>query len=562
MTAPVSAARAIARAAGMILVVTVLARIAGFVRYLVFGASVGGGDVGTAYASANLLPNVLFEVVAGGALASCVIPLVAGLMERDDDAEGAARASRVVSALLGWVLLVTVPVAAGLALAAQPLAELILHGGGDEAGTVAMGARMLRVFAVQVPLYGVTVLLGAFLQARHRFWWPAAAPLVSSVVVMASYGAYAALSPAVATTSTVSRTAEGVLAWGTTAGVLVMALLLVVPAHRTGLRLRPALGLPPGLGRRALALGGAGLGAVAAQQLATALVLLMAQRAGGTGTLPVFQYAQAVYLLPFAVLVVPVTTSVFPRLSELRLTGDRDAFARTASGSLRTVGAVAACGGAVLFGAAPALEHFFRLLDRAGVTGVGSTVAALSLGLAPYAIATQSTRILSAAVRARDALLVGSVGWLTAALLILLVVVPAGTRRTAEASTAFGLCIALGMSVAAVVGLTRVAAVLPAVPRRSPLPRAVVVSVAGYLLGAVAGYLACRALLGAPTSIAVTVLIGVLAGMVAAVVTGAVLATGDRGSWQAIGAALRRRRGPADPGDVAARRADDADGAA
>lgn len=557
MTAPAGAARGIARAAGVILVVTVLARVAGFVRYLVFGASVGGGDVGTAYASANLLPNVLFEVVAGGALASAVIPLVAGLMERDDDTAGAERASRVVSALLGWVLLVTVPLAACVALAAQPLAELILHGGSAGVGTIAMGARMLRVFAVQIPLYGVTVLLGAFLQARHRFWWPAAAPLVSSVVVMASYGAYAALSPAVATTSTVSRGAEAVLAWGTTAGVLVMALLLLVPAHRAGLRLRPGLRLPDGLGRRALALGGAGLGAVAAQQLATALVLLLAQRAGGTGTLPVFQYAQAVYLLPFAVLVVPVTTSVFPRLSELRLTGDRDAFARTASASLRTVGAVAACGGAVLFGAAPAIEHFFRLLDRAGVTGVGSTVAALSLGLAPYAIATQCTRILSAGLRARDALLVGSVGWLAAALLILLVVVPAGTRRTAEASTAFGLCIALGMSIAAIVGLTRITELMPAVPRRSPLSRAAAVSVVAYLLGAVVGYLACRALLGAQTSLAVTVLIGVLAGALAAVVTGAVLAAGDRGMWHTLRTALRR--GPTAPRDVAARRADDVD---
>ena len=77
-------ARAIVRGAGLILVITVIARIAGFVRYLVFGASVGAGDVGTAYSTANLLHNVLFEVVAGGALAAVVVPLIAGLVpERD-----------------------------------------------------------------------------------------------------------------------------------------------------------------------------------------------------------------------------------------------------------------------------------------------------------------------------------------------------------------------------------------------------------------------------------------------------------------------------------------------
>ena len=86
-------ARSILRGAGVILVVTVVARIAGFVRYLVFGASVGAGDVGTAYTTANMLPNVLFEIVAGGALAAAVVPLVAGLVpERSPAREDPVRA--------------------------------------------------------------------------------------------------------------------------------------------------------------------------------------------------------------------------------------------------------------------------------------------------------------------------------------------------------------------------------------------------------------------------------------------------------------------------------------
>ena len=85
-------ARSVLRGAGIILIVTVFARIAGFVRYLVFGASVGAGDVGTAYTTANMLPNVLFEIVAGGALAAAVVPLIAGLVpERDpEETEGTA----------------------------------------------------------------------------------------------------------------------------------------------------------------------------------------------------------------------------------------------------------------------------------------------------------------------------------------------------------------------------------------------------------------------------------------------------------------------------------------
>lgn len=228
-------ARAVLRGAGIILIITVVARIAGFVRYLVFGASVGAGDVGTAYSTANLLPNVLFEVVAGGALAAVVVPLVAGLVperkDRDgqqlpvhgtataqprpaDAAEGRDRADRIISALLTWTLLVTIALAAAVIALAGPLTELLL-GSEDTSGPgLELGARLLRIFALQLPLYGISVILGAYLQARKRFVWPALMPLLSSLVVMASYRVYAALVPPVATASTIGPPAIGWLGWG------------------------------------------------------------------------------------------------------------------------------------------------------------------------------------------------------------------------------------------------------------------------------------------------------------------------------------------------------------
>lgn len=528
VASPPRAATGIMRAAGLILVVTVIARIAGFARYLVFGATVGGGDVGTAYASANLLPSVLFEVVAGGALAGAVIPLIAGLIENDADGAGARRARGVMSALMTWTLLATLVVTVAVWLLAEPLATLVLSGKDEAAPTVELGARLLRVFAVQVPLYGIAVLLGAFCQARRRFLWPALAPLISSLVVMGAYLVYAALVPGVAGAQTLSPAAEAVLAWGTTAGVAAMALCPVVPALRAGLRLRPTLRFPAGTARRALALGGAGLGAVGAQQVALALVLVLAMRAGGTGTLPVFQYAQAVYLLPYAVLVVPLITSVFPHLSEQRLVGDTEAFARTATASLRTVTAIASIGAGVLVAAAPAIEHFFRLVDRAGVAGVGSTVAALALGLAPYALLTQITRILSAAHRARDALLVGSLGWGIAALLMLLTVLTSPARRTAEAATCFGLCIACGMVVAALVGLSRVSDSLGPGALRRTLYRGAGTGILAFAGAAVAGYLTCRALLDPSQQVMITVGVGVVAGAVAAATAILVILVLDR----------------------------------
>ena len=66
---------------------------------------------------------------------------------------------------------------------------------------------------------------------------------------------------------------------------------------------------------RALRLGGAGLWTLLAQQASVLAVLVLARAGGRAGTVAVYQYAQAVYVLPYAVLAVPVATVLFPRLS-------------------------------------------------------------------------------------------------------------------------------------------------------------------------------------------------------------------------------------------------------
>ena len=97
----------VARAALLVAAVTVLARVVGFGRWLVFSKTVGAGCLAEAYTTANQLPNVLFEIVVGGALAGAVIPVLAGPVARGDR----AAQGRVVGALLTWSVLLLVPFA-------------------------------------------------------------------------------------------------------------------------------------------------------------------------------------------------------------------------------------------------------------------------------------------------------------------------------------------------------------------------------------------------------------------------------------------------------------------
>ncbi|HVE27348.1 MAG TPA: lipid II flippase MurJ, partial [Sporichthya sp.] len=146
-------------------VVTVLARVVGLGRWVVFSKTVGGGCLADAYNTANLLPNVLFEIVAGGALAGAVVPVLAGAVARSDR----EAVDRTVSALLSWTLLLLIPVSLATAAAARPAVRALLGDDTDCKGALDAGTRMLLMFTPQLVCYGAAVVLGGALQAHRRF---------------------------------------------------------------------------------------------------------------------------------------------------------------------------------------------------------------------------------------------------------------------------------------------------------------------------------------------------------------------------------------------------------
>ena len=444
-------------AAGGVAGLTLASRALGFLRWVVQASTVGAGTVAGAYATANQVPNVLYEVVVGGALAATVVPLLAPATS----AGRRRQAQETASGLLGVVLLVLLPLGAGLALLADPVARLFpVSQGADAATQVGLVASFLRMFALQVPLYGVGVVLTGVLQAHRRFTWPALTPVLSSLVVMATYGVYGAMAHG---SQTPGPAALRVLGWGTTAGVAALSLPLVWPVTRLGIRLRPVPRLDRAVAGRALRLGGAGVVTLVAQQVSVLVVLALARWGGSTGTVAVYQYTQAVYVLPYAVLAVPVATVLYPRLAAAfgspagRDTtgsagaddigdtddagdagsrgggpgGPRESVGTSGPGapgggpapSLRArelaarstgaVTAVAVAGAGALLAASAGAERLFSLL--ADVTGMGAALVAMAPGLVGYALVYQVTRVLFAMDRSTGAAVVTAVGWLVVA---------------------------------------------------------------------------------------------------------------------------------------------------
>ncbi|MGO1934614.1 MAG: murein biosynthesis integral membrane protein MurJ, partial [Cellulosimicrobium funkei] len=397
----------LAGAAAMITLVTIASRLVGFARSLVQSFAVGTEGVGSAFTAANLLPNVLFEVAAGGALAGSVVPLLAGPIARRAGTE----VSRIASALLGWTLVVLVPLGALLALLAEPIASLLMLPKHPE--LVDVTATFVRVFALQVPLYGLAVVLGSILQAHKRFFWQAFSPLLSSLAVIVVFLVFAGLAGGdQKDVAALSGQAIAWLGWGTTAGVAVLALPLVLPVHRLGVRLRPTLRFPGGEAVRARNLAFAGVGALVAQQLSVLAIMGAAYRFGPEQTFPTYWYAQQVYLLPYAVLAFPLATSTFPRLAEHVAHARHDAYRRLLATTTRTLLVVAGLGVAALIAASAAVEAVFARIATGSVDGLGGAVAAMAVGIVGFSLILHLSRALYTIDRQRIAVVVTAAGWL------------------------------------------------------------------------------------------------------------------------------------------------------
>ena len=526
-----AATQTLAGAAVMITVVTVASRLVGFARSLVLSWAVGTEGVGPAYSAANLLPNVLFEVAAGGALAGAVVPLLAGPIARRAPQE----TSGIASALLGWTLAVLVPLGALLALLAEPIAGVLMAKHPELADVT---ATFVRTFALQVPLYGLAVVLGGILQAHKRFFWQAFAPLLSSLAVIAVYLVFFAMADGQQDdVVALSTAAIGWLGWGTTAGVAVLALPLVLPVRRTGTRLRPTLRFPGGEGVRARNLALAGIGALVAQQLSVLAVMGAAFQFGPEQTFPTYTFAQQVYLLPYAVLAFPLATSAFPRLAEHVAHGALDRFRGLLATTTRTLLVVSGLGVGALVAASEAVEAVFARIASGSVAGLGDAVAWMAPGIVGFALVLHLSRALYAIDRQRVAVVVTAAGWVVVAGAAFALPAATGVRDQVGVLTQLGLATSLGMTVAGAGLLAAVGRFAGADALRG-VPRTLTVLVVATTLGAGAGSLVSGALLPADAGILPALGVGALAALVAGVVVVGGFLLADR---TAVTGIVRRR---------------------
>lgn len=148
-----------------------LSNITGLVRQILVSRAFGTDEVLDAFNAASTYPDLLFSLVAGGALASAFVPTLTGLLTRGERQGGWQLSSAIIN-LVSAILSVT-------SLASMLLAPQIIHyvlAPEFPPHLVALSAELLRILLLAPTIFGISGLLMGILNAHQVFLWPALAP--------------------------------------------------------------------------------------------------------------------------------------------------------------------------------------------------------------------------------------------------------------------------------------------------------------------------------------------------------------------------------------------------
>lgn len=294
--------------------------------------------------AANNLPDVLFALISGGALAMAFIPLLTEYLTTRDRAAAWDLFSRVANV----AFLVTGSLAILIAIFAQPIVDAklgIAPGFGQEQRTLL--AELMRLNLIGTLIFSISGLVMASLQANQHFVFPAMAPIMynigqifGAIFLVPIYGIYG-------------------LVYGVIIGASMHLLIQLPMLFKLGFHWTPSLdlhntGLIEALklmAPRLLTMGGIQIIVLARDNLAS--------RLDQVGAVTSLTYGWMIMQVPETILGTAIATAMLPTISELAAWGDWAGFRSTVERAIRVLIALTVPIAAVMSaGLAPLVRGF------------------------------------------------------------------------------------------------------------------------------------------------------------------------------------------------------------
>jgi putative peptidoglycan lipid II flippase len=306
---------ALARAGLTVTGAFLISRVLGWVRVLVLGNLFGAGADLDAYYAAFRIPDLMFQLVAAGAIGSSLIPVLTGLIASGERSRAERVASSVANLMLGTLLVLSIL----MAVFAPVIVPWLVPG--FDAETTAMTVELTRLMLIAPIFLAAGALASAILNTEGRFGVAAMAPVVYNVAIV---GGAILLGPSL-----------GV--FGAAIGVVVGAiahLLVQVPALRQGFHYRAVADARDPATREAFTLMLPRAIGMSANQITFVVNTALATTVA-VGAVVSYNVAFNVVQIPLGIIGLPLGIVLLPTLSRALAEGRADDFGRILGRSLR-----------------------------------------------------------------------------------------------------------------------------------------------------------------------------------------------------------------------------------
>lgn len=311
-----SSSRALARAGLIVSSLFLVSRVLGWIRLVVFAhVFPAGSDLDVFYAAFRL-PDLMFQLVAAGALSSAVIPIVSSLLATDET----VRAWRVVSTIANLMLAGLLVLALMVLVAAPAIIPAIYPKFTPEQWDRTVD--LTRIMVLSPIFLALGSLVTSVLNARGRFAASAIAPIVYNLAIIGA---------AVGLTSSFGVTG---LAIGVVAGSVLHLAIQLAPLRAQGFRYERRIDVADPEARKALKLMAPRALGLGAGQI-TFFVVTSIASAFPEGSITAFNYAFTLLQIPIGLIGVPLGIVVLPSLAQQAALGQLEDFAALISRAIR-----------------------------------------------------------------------------------------------------------------------------------------------------------------------------------------------------------------------------------
>ncbi len=312
--------RRLARSAVVVMVAFGLAKVISLVQTVILSQVFGTGAEMDSYVTANVIPETIFTLIAGGVLAQAFIPLFSSLLSKNDEGGAWKLASHVINSAF---LLTLIASLLAFVLAPWFIGNVVAPGMNPTA--VDQAAGMMRVLLIGTLIFSVSGILMGILNSYNHFLTPAIAPAMYDMGIL--FGAVFLVGP------------FGImgLAYGTVLGAALHLAVQVPALFRYPVKWRFALGWADPTLRRLVLLMLPRIADLGLFQLTTYILTTNIASRLGEGAISAQSWAWRIMQIPQTLIGTAIGTVIFPTLAALSEAQDADGKRNAMSGALRYI---------------------------------------------------------------------------------------------------------------------------------------------------------------------------------------------------------------------------------